>query len=386
MKTHLIYHRKDADGILSAAIACHFLKLTPDNSTLYGVDHPERCPLLYYSPSHGTHIDGNKVMPRDRILIVDFSYSLEETKAMMAQNDTLIIYDHHKTAIDELSHSLPTQPHWVLDTSRAACQIVWDELSGLPRPWYVDLIGWRDLGGPWQPNADPVKSWEANVINTGLFNFAPLDPYRLAEHITDNLQWIKWQEAAENLNAANQAAAKAIAQACPLQLAHFPDAGQIPIVFNVHPALQSDVCAALMAHHNYPAACVCNREISNAYSFTFSFRSTAEGPDVSALAKRFGGGGHPRAAGCTLPSLPLITQGKEKPKPSICTNLQEALKQVILCTDGEERVLLEIEDRLLHYAVQIAGGSWMRLSGTRRGIAEPMFIGGTFVDKEYRAH
>lgn len=36
---------------------------------------------------------------------------------------------------------------------------------------------------------------------------------------------------------------------------------------------------------------------------------------------------------------------------------------------------------LLHYAVQIAGGSWMRLSGTRRGIAEPMFIGGTFVDK-----
>jgi nanoRNase/pAp phosphatase (c-di-AMP/oligoRNAs hydrolase) len=306
MKTHLIYHRKDADGILSAAIACHFLKLTPDNSTLYGVDHPEPCPIINYS-RQGPDLNGNKVMPKDCVVIVDFSYSkLEIQRVTDWVNVTL--YDHHQTAIDELA-ALAPQPHWVLDTTRAACQIVWDELSGRPRPWYVDLIGWRDLGGPWQPNADPVKSWEANVLNTALFNFAPLDPYRLAEHITDDLKWSQWQEAAENLTTANQAAAKAIAQACPLQLAHFADTSEMPIVFNVHPALQSDVCAALMEHHNYPVACTCNRTVDSPYHFTLSFRSTPTGPDVSALAKRLGGGGHPRAAGCTLPSLPIITQG-----------------------------------------------------------------------------
>lgn len=60
-------------------------------------------------------------------------------------------------------------------------------------------------------------------------------------------------------------------------------------------------------------------------------------------------------------------------------HLEEALNAVILCTDGEERRLVEIGDGLLHYEVEINGGRWMRLSGTRRREAEPLFVGGTFV-------
>ena len=64
--------------------------------------------------------------------------------------------------------------------------------------------------------------------------------------------------------------------------------------------------------------------------------------------------------------------------PSV-RHLEEALNAVVLCTDGEERRLLEIEDRLLHYEVEINGGRWMRLSGARRWEAEPLFVGGAFV-------
>ena len=309
MKTHLIYHRKDADGILSAALVCHALNLTQRNSTLYGVDHPEPCPLLFYGFNppcrHEDHF-----AKEDTVIIVDFSYSQAEIQALLDGFAQIQIFDHHQTALEELATI--SQPNWVLDTSRAACQIVWDDLcdSGAIRPWWLDLIGWRDLGGPWQPNADSNKTRDANIMNTALFSFAPLDPYRLAQHVPSGTAWQTWFDQGEALCHANQAAAQAIAGAVPLTLAHFPDAVgtlKLPIVFNVHPALTSDVCHHLMQIHNWPAACVCNRSSEAPYSFTFSFRSRPGGPDVSALAKRHGGGGHPKAAGCTLPSLPPLS-------------------------------------------------------------------------------
>jgi hypothetical protein len=63
-------------------------------------------------------------------------------------------------------------------------------------------------------------------------------------------------------------------------------------------------------------------------------------------------------------------------------HLDEALNQVVKCTDGYERRLVLIEERLLHYQVQISGGSWMRLSGTRRWEAQTFFIGGTIMPND----
>lgn len=67
------------------------------------------------------------------------------------------------------------------------------------------------------------------------------------------------------------------------------------------------------------------------------------------------------------------------PLQKIVQHLETALNQVVLCTDGEQRRLVEIQEHLLHYEVELNGGYWMRLSGTRRWEAEPRFIGGTFV-------
>jgi hypothetical protein len=318
MKTHLIYHRKDADGILSAAIVCSALKLDPTNSFLYGVDHPEPCPLFDYRSTAGPNLKPGSVSPSDRIIIVDFSYPLEEMEAMLL-HENVTLYDHHQTALDDLNKLLPALPHWVIDPTRAACQIVWDELMpelGLRRPWWVDAIGWRDLGGPWQPGADPLQSQEANILNTALFSFAPLNPYDLAAEMHNGNVWQKWYDAADALSQANQAAAKAIAQAVPLTLAHFPaepEHLEIPIMFNVHPAMQSDVCHQLMQIHKRTVACVCNRSSEAPHHFTFSFRSTSNGPNVGQLASRFPrGGGHPRAAGCTLPTLPMLSYPNEQ--------------------------------------------------------------------------
>jgi len=81
---------------------------------------------------------------------------------------------------------------------------------------------------------------------------------------------------------------------------------------------------------------------------------------------------------------PKVVQSLYKVPPEgglqkIVQTIEKALNRVVLCTDGEERRLVEIEEHLLHYEVELNGGRWMRLSGTRRWEIEPMFVGGTFV-------
>ncbi len=66
----------------------------------------------------------------------------------------------------------------------------------------------------------------------------------------------------------------------------------------------------------------------------------------------------------------------------VVEKLEDALNVPVRCTDGQERMLVLIEEKLLHYKVQISGGSWMQLSGTRRWEAEPFFIGGVILEKE----
>jgi hypothetical protein len=86
-----------------------------------------------------------------------------------------------------------------------------------------------------------------------------------------------------------------------------------------------------------------------------------------------------------METTPSNTAAPSVEMPHFVRHLEESLNAVILCTDGEERRLVEIGDRLLHYEVEINGGRWMRLSGTRRWEAEPLFIGGTFVANTERS-
>lgn len=65
--------------------------------------------------------------------------------------------------------------------------------------------------------------------------------------------------------------------------------------------------------------------------------------------------------------------------PDAVPSLDAALGRVVLCSDGEERRLVAIDENLLHYEVKISGGSWMRLSGTRRWEADPLFLKGKFL-------
>ncbi len=301
MKTHLIYHRADADGIVSAAVVCAALELTPQNSTLYGVDYPEACPVL----------NGHEEW-RNPVIIVDYSYKQSIMELLLHNYSKVTLYDHHATAAKELGGLLGTQPGWIIDTSRAACAIVWDELmSGTRRPWWLELIAWRDLGGPWQADAIPQQAREAHALNAGLFAFAPLDPYQLAAFMfEDHPAWMKWLHESELQEAENQRVTLAVARGWKM-MNWFPEeagvAGDgVPCVTNVHRALISETCHQILKRTGDNIAGVWNRDAQAPYHYTVSLRSTADGPDVGALAKRYyGGGGRARAAGFTTDKLPI---------------------------------------------------------------------------------
>jgi hypothetical protein len=64
----------------------------------------------------------------------------------------------------------------------------------------------------------------------------------------------------------------------------------------------------------------------------------------------------------------------------LCERVEDCIGQVVECHDGSERRLEAVSDKFIEYSVQIAPGTWMRLSPTRRGAVEKDFVGAPIVE------
>src|SRR5688572_2721511 len=76
------------------------------------------------------------------VLIVDFSYPRSVMEEMASQAESIVLFDHHKTAETELT----SLPYANFDMHRSGAGLAWDYLfPGEPRPWIVDYVEDRDL-------------------------------------------------------------------------------------------------------------------------------------------------------------------------------------------------------------------------------------------------
>jgi single-stranded DNA-specific DHH superfamily exonuclease len=328
MKTHVLYHRGDADGILSASILVHALKLTPDNSVLYPIEHSEPCPILDYTDSRGPKIRRNLVADDDQVFLLDFGYPAEEIHGLLLNHEKVTVLDHHRStleAVQLLPNGHPYHedtPYRIIeiDPTRAACQIVWDEYMAQPRPWWLELIGWRDLGGPWQPGAHLGQASDAQALNSGLYAYAPLNPYALASFIDSTepdteieSMWQQWLIKGHDLAVSLAETAIAIVQAWDGSTIEIniksPSSEQkywVPLLCNIHQSMISEVGNQMSQSAASPGvAAICNRQPAAPHHFVLSFRSQPNAPlTAGQLAKLLKGGGHPQAAGCVLPEFP----------------------------------------------------------------------------------
>lgn len=293
MKPLVIYHANCADGF-TAAWAVRRAMDADFHPGTYGKAPPD-------------------VTGRD-VVLVDFSYPIAVLVEMAQSARTILVLDHHKTAEADLQHGarefegkmahvarLSTDADvrtiWELhmrnagqrmvlalfDQERSGAGIAWDFFHpGKARPSLIDHVEDRDL---WRFALHGTREIQAAVFS---------HPYRF--EVWDQLMETPTAQLYQQGLVIERKHHKDVAELVEVAkrrmiIGHY----DVPVA-SLPYTLASDA-GHLMAQGESFAACYYDK----ASGRVFSLRSTDEGIDVSDVAKLYGGGGHARAAGFTVP-------------------------------------------------------------------------------------
>lgn len=260
----VIYHANCWDGFCAAWIADRAL-----GDVEYG--RPEMFPAYYgASPPDVTGRD---------VYILDFSYPRAVMLDVIGRADRVVVLDHHKTAEAELSGIEGAVI--TFDMQKSGARLTWEFFSGdAPAPWLVDYTEDRDLWRHALPNSQEVNAaLRSYPLDFDLWtrNFSGAGPAPLS----------LVQE-----GAAIRRAEKAIVDS------HVRNAREVEMdgyrILSVNATVLFSEIAGELAKARPFGACYFDRQDGKRQ---WSLRSTADGVDVSAIAKAHGGGGHRQAAG-----------------------------------------------------------------------------------------
>jgi len=276
-KITVIYHKDCTDGFSSAVILNKRLSADPSLViTLLPLSHEDKLPLEI----------------SEHIFMVDFAYPKKELLELSLYAQSISIYDHHNTAISQLENiekDLACPSNIVLDSSRAACQITWDEsFPGLPRPKSIERIGDRDLG---------LFSHTETRSITAYFYSLPQDMKTWSVYLQDdhyNLALI----IGEGLESKAKREVTSL-----LDKSFLSRIGGHPVcLVPAEREFASDIGEAMLAKHPDISFSISYRKIDD--GFHFSLRSRKGEFDVSKFSEKFDGGGHSFSAGFVSTFLP----------------------------------------------------------------------------------
>lgn len=267
---HIIYHANCSDGTMAAAVVSAAARRDGHDVTYHAAQYGNPAPEL---PSDA------------EVFIVDFSYPTTELAALADSVKHVVLLDHHKTAIDKLQDWQPrANVEMWLDDTMSGAMLAWKWFNGeaeapLAVRWVQDRDLWQwqlpgsrsfSFGSRVLPTDDPQK-WEQ------LLNSAVADEFcRIGGHISEYY---------------DEAMAKELVNAVPISIN-----GHHGLAVNTAPMFSSDIGGAL-AERTGTFGCVWR--VGQDGRVHVSLRSRGEF-NVRALAEAYGGGGHDRAAGCTV--------------------------------------------------------------------------------------
>ncbi len=226
----------------------------------------------------------------DRLVyIVDFSYPPEQLNKMADEATRIIVFDHHETAVNRFADW--RERHDVelyFDLSHAGCKLTADYFAGGTNNWIVDYAEDRDLWKFELPNSREVNA----VIATTILGKEPLEAFKALEDLRP-------QPMKNVVSQGKGALAQIETFIRQLKFAavrmNFAGHDNIPVV-NMAMPMVSDVLNVLNQDALFAAAYTLEKGRAK-----FSLRSTKSAHfNVAQLAEKFGGGGHPEAAGFNL--------------------------------------------------------------------------------------
>jgi oligoribonuclease NrnB/cAMP/cGMP phosphodiesterase (DHH superfamily) len=267
IKPLVIYHGNCADGF--SAAWCFWRKYGDDCEYMAGVYQQ----------------DPPDVTGRD-VYLVDFSYKLAVVLRMLEQASHIVLIDHHKTAIEDLASIESEKFSAITDLNRSGATLAWDFLfPHEPRPLLLGHVEDRDL---WRFKLPGTREIQACVFSYE-YTFEQWDRLMAADQ-PGLLQMTVAGAAIERKHH------KDIAELVGVCKRRIVIGGHDVPVASLPYTLTSDA-GHLMAQGEPFAACYWDTETAR----VFSLRSSDEGLDVSEIAKQYGGGGHVRAAGFSVP-------------------------------------------------------------------------------------
>lgn len=287
MKRVCFYHSADKDGHCSGAIVANHFGL--DNVKMIGWNYGDEFPWDEIDEETEVYMVDLSLQPFDKML------------KLSEKSKELIWIDHHKSAIDDYRKVKPRAGFKVLlDTQFAACELVWKYFypdEDLPSPVY--LIGRYDI---WE--------WE-NIEGAIEFQYG-LHMY--------------------NTKPENQALWQKLLASGTMMVPQIVNQGETIIAYKkIQDAIHIKSAGFELEWEGYKFLAI-NEMFNNSQLFdsrfdpevhdamlTFGYRKgrwhfglyspkkmcESKGIDLGAVAKRFGGGGHPGAAGFNLPELPF---------------------------------------------------------------------------------
>jgi len=259
MSNAVFYHSKCYDGFGAAFAAW---KKLGDENTIYK-------PVGYGYPA--------PKVEADNLYIVDFSYKKGELLELLNRHKKVIVLDHHKTAKEELEPLIDVHENLeiIFDMDRSGALITWNYFHDVAAPDLIRHISDRDL---WRFEMEHSRTIHKALVSFPM-DFKLWDSFRIEELISEG-------KTCERLYS------QLVTNICNSSFLGNIDDCRIPMV-NTSVAW-SEVGEELL-RRNPSADFVASFTVFND-QVMWSLRSKPEF-DCSAIAKKFGGGGHKNAAG-----------------------------------------------------------------------------------------
>lgn len=296
MKPLVIYHAGCWDGFCAAWVArkalgpCDFVPLN------YGEDLPQ--------------------MAGRNVYVLDFSFPRQAMIECHAMAASFLVFDHHKTARD----ALEGLPFCTFDMNKSGGRLAWEHFfPGVIRPWLVDYTEDRDL-------------WLWKLPHSQEIN-AALRSYPLDFNTWDQLEEADGSKAFDRLKDEGRAILRAQQQLVEQHVANAIETkidGHLVLMVNATCHV-SEIAGALAKGRPFGLVWFEGDQGERVYSL----RSDANGLDVSEIAKRFGGGGHARAAGFRVAATGATGLFTEGQLPSD----DEGELKIALSTDKRNRLV-----------------------------------------------
>lgn len=253
----VITHQNCYDGHTAAWVAS---KHSP-GATFFQAQHGDKPPK----------VDGK------RVLIADFSYPKDVLLGMAARAEEIVVLDHHKSAkenLEELDFAY-------FDMQRSGAGLTWDFLMGSERPSIVNHVEDRDL-------------WRFAIGGTREFH-AAMSTYEMTFENWDRISEIPWAvmvgHGSKILEFIQLTAKKLASRAKLMKL------GDTEVWMVNTPVEFVSETAEVLKNREPHVPVLGWMWDGERGDFYCSLRSREDGPDVSQIAREYGGGGHKHAAG-----------------------------------------------------------------------------------------